>query len=365
MKIRLILVCWTVVMPAGCGGNVRREKAQEEMCAYDFSAIDARIQGWVDKGYYPGASILIVKDSRVVFERYYGTYTPRTVVYLASAGKWLASATIAALADEGRLSWDDPASKWLPEFTDIKGQATLRQLMSHTSGYPDYHTPPHRDVYQTLVESSAAIVPLEAVAAPGEAFQYGGLAMQTAGRMAERASGMEWEALFQTKIAGPLGMKATHFTPVDDGEGHAPMLGGGARGTLGDYANFLSMVSHRGVFKGRRILSETAIDSMEADHVRGATVNRGEFVERVRGGTHNGIYGLGLWREELDGQGRAVLISSPSWAGTYPWIDKTTNVYGIFLTHVDTAKANPDGFSGFYASPVLATMVRQAIAAGR
>lgn len=365
MRIKLAFIGWAVVLLVGCGSTMQKEKTLKQINAYDFSEIDAQIQTWIKKGYYPGASILIVKDDRVVLERYYGTYTPQTVVYLASAGKWPASATIASLVDEGRLSWDDPVAKWLPEFTDIKGQATLRQLMSHTSGYPDYHSPPKRDVYQTLIESAAAIVPLDAVASPGEVFLYGGLAMQTAGRMAEAAGGMEWEALFQTKVAKPLQMKATRFTPVDDGEGHAPMLGGGARGTLNDYGNFLSMVSHHGVFRGRRILSESAIRQMEADHVGSATVHRGEFVERVRGGTHTGIYGLGLWREELDTQGQAVLISSPSWAGTYPWIDRANNIYGIFLTHVDTAKANPDGFSGFTASPILATMTRLAIAADR
>jgi hypothetical protein len=107
--------------------------------------------------------------------------------------------------------------------------------------------------------------------------------------------------------------------------------------------------------------------------VRGAFVKRPEFVERVRGATHNGIYGLGLalwsksggaarpratrptpqgeWREELDKRGRAVLISSPSWAGAYPWIDKTTGVYGVMLAHVEGPAVGRDKFSGFYSSP--------------
>ena len=110
-------------------------KAAEVELPYDFSAISQRIQIWVDKGYYPGASLIVAKDNKVICEHYFGNYTPQTQVYIASSGKWLAAATIAAVVDEGKLSWDDPVSKWLPAFTDVKGQATLRQLLSHTSGY--------------------------------------------------------------------------------------------------------------------------------------------------------------------------------------------------------------------------------------
>ena len=46
-----------------------------------------------------------------------GIILPETEVYIASAGKWLAAATLAAVVDEGKLSWDDNVNKWLPEFT--------------------------------------------------------------------------------------------------------------------------------------------------------------------------------------------------------------------------------------------------------
>ncbi len=220
------------------------------------------------------------------------------------------------------------ASKWLPEFKDDpKGSATIRQMLSHTSGYRPYQPADKPvDKYQTLAESVEHILPLPPVYKPGERFDYGGLAMQVAGRMAEEATGKDWETLFQERIARPLKMKNTHFTPVDQGGGHSPMLGGGARSTMRDYANFLAMIAGNGVFMGKRVLSEKAVAEMQADQVRGAMVGRGEFVERVRGSTHNGIYGLGEWREELDEHGKAVLLSSPSWAGAYPWIDKTTGV---------------------------------------
>jgi serine-type D-Ala-D-Ala carboxypeptidase len=330
---------------------------------YDFSPVAKQIQGWVDRQYYPGAGLLAAKDNQVIYERCFGEFTPDTVVLIASSGKWLAAATIMSLVEDGIITLDDPASKWLPEFKDDpKGIGTIRQMLSHTSGYRPYQPNDKPvDKYQTVAESVEHIVPLPPVYKPGERFDYGGLAMQVAGRMAEAATGKDWETLFQERIARPLKMTNTHFIPVDQGGGHSPMLGGGARSTLHDYAKFLAMIAGNGQLKGKRVLSEKAVAEMQADQVRGASVKGGEFVERVRGLKHNGVYGLGEWREQLDGQGNAVLLSSPSWAGAYPWIDKTAGVYGIFIAHVDVDKANKDHFSGFYSSPVLATMVREAL----
>lgn len=326
---------------------------------YDFSPIDKKINSWVDKGYYPGASIAIFKDNKNVYEDYFGNYKPETVVFIASAGKWLAAATVAAVVEDAKLSWDDKVAKWLPEFTDIKGQATLRQLFSHTSGYPDYQPKGnHRDDYQTLEESVKHIVSLPTDTIPGTEFHYGGLAMQVAGRMAELASGKDFETIFQEKIAKPLGMENTHFTPVDLGGGHSPMLGGGARCTLRDYAHFLEMIANDGMYKGGTVLKKTSVQEMQANQVKNALVKPGEYVENARASNHKSIYGLGEWREELNQNNEAVLISSPSWAGAYPWIDKENKVYGFLLTHVIPEVANKDGFSSFLSSPIMATMTR-------
>ena len=330
---------------------------------YDFKPVDDRIRGWVEKAYYEGAAVRIVKNDSVLFEKYYGNYTPETEAYIASAGKWLAAATIAAVVDEGKISWDDKAKKWLPELKDQKGQATLAQLLSHTAGYPDYQPKgAHPDDYQTLAESVRHIVDLPAQHAPGAVFSYGGLAMQVAGRMTELAAGKNWESIFQEKIAGPLRMKNTHFTPVDTTPGHNPMLGGGARTTLPDYANFLSMIMNNGIFEGKRVLSEEAIRYMEADHVKDAAVKPGEFVEKARGRKGKDIYGLGHWREETDEAGNPTLLSSPGWAGAYPWVDRKNRIYGFILVRVNTANAGKDGFSSFYASPELPLMVRAIVA---
>jgi CubicO group peptidase (beta-lactamase class C family) len=314
----------------------------------------------------PGAADVASQD-KPIYEKYFGNYTPETVAYIASAGKWLAAAAIAAVVDEGLLSWDDKVKKWLPSFAGPKGEATLRQLLSHTAGYPDYQPRGrHPDDYSSLQESVSQIVDLPADTIPGAVFHYGGLAMQVAGRVTELASGKDWETIFREKIAGPLDMPATHFTPVDTTPGHNPMLGGGARTTLRDYFHFLEMIAHDGIYKGKRILTAESIREMQADQVRSARLapgGGGEYVARTRGRRGRDIYGLGEWREEVNEKGEAILISSPSWAGAYPWIDKKNRVYGFFLARVNVDKANAGHFSAFYSSPVLPVKVREALGA--
>lgn len=349
MKQLLVILCF-----CGCFWPTFAQKIPK-----NFLPIQHKIQTWIDSGHYQGASIVVFQNNRVLYKQYFGTYRPETVVYIASAGKWLAAATIAALVDEGKLHWDDKVKHWLPNFTDAKGEATLAQLLSHTAGYPDYQPEDNPiDITQDLPTSIAHILPLPADTLAGTKFKYGGLSMQVAGRIAELASGKSWEELFQEKIARPLEMTQTHFTPVDSAGGHAPMLGGGARSTLQDYSHFLTMIFNKGMFKGKRILSENTIAFMQSDQIKRAKVQAGEFVERARGRKGTDIYGLGEWREEVNAQGEATLLSSPSWAGAYPWIDKTNGVYGFFLTHVTGFKK---GFSPFFISHQLALDVRKAL----
>jgi hypothetical protein len=114
------------------------------------------------------------------------------------------------------------------------------------------------------------------------------------------------------------------------------------------------MIYNNGMCHGKRILSAAVIKVMQADHVGNGFVMPNEFVEYVRGSKRKDIYGLGEWREEVNRNGEATLISSPSWAGAYPRIDKKDHMFGFFLTHITGFK---NDFSSFFASPVLAMMV--------
>ena len=357
MKGRLLIVIFISICFIAGSCNVSSVQGSR----YNFSLLDSVIQGWVSKEYYPGASICVVKNDSVIFQKNYGSYTPDTKVYVASAGKWVAAAVIGAVVDSTSLEWDDPVEKWLPEFKgDAKGKILLRQLLSHTSGVRPYLPEPRVDNYNHLDSAIIEILPLDTVFTPGSRFQYGGLAMQIAGRMAEVAMEKEFETLFQELLAQPLEMKNSHFTPINTDGGHAPMLGGGLCTTLNDYIHFLSMIYHEGTYEGKRILTAETVKEMQANQVKDALVSPGEYTEIALGQSHTGIYGLGEWRELIDKKtGEAYQISSPGWAGAYPWINKRDSVYGFFITHVAGSSAKEDGFSSFYGSPVISRTVSE------
>lgn len=324
---------------------------------YDFSPLDQLIGSWIQKSYYPGASVCIVRNNQVVFQQSYGNYTPDTKVYVASAGKWVAAATIAAVVDKTKLDWDDTVEKWLPEFRgNPQGNIKLRQLLSHTSGVRDYLPNPEIDTFAVLKKSVARILKLDTTFRAGSRFQYGGLAMQIAGRMAEVAYGKDFETIFQKEIARPLGMSNSHFVPINLEGGHAAMLGGGLQTTLNDYMRFLNMIFHDGTYKGKHILNKETVTEMQSDQIVNAKVLPGEYIEKAFGTFHNGIYGLGQWREKVDSNGIAYQISSPGWAGAYPWMNKKDSVYGFFITHVQGSAALSDGVSPFYDVPVISKL---------
>lgn len=98
-------------------------------------------------------------------------------------------------------------------------------------------------------------------------------------------------------------MKNSHFTPINTDGGHAPMLGGGLCTTMNDYLHFLSMIYHDGMYNGKQIISAETVKEMQVDQVKGAIIpsnNSDNYVAKGLGQSHNGIYGLGEWRELID-----------------------------------------------------------------
>lgn len=322
--------------------------------------LDEKLQGWVDSGYYNGVSIQVFHKNKPFFSANYGDCSSKTVVNVASAGKWVVSATLAAIVDKGLMSWSDPVKKYLPQFRDTRGEATLSELLSHTSGFMDYQpTNRKRDDYQSLAEAVNNIFLLPVDSIPGTKFKYGGLSMQIAGRMAEIATGKNWESLFQEYIAIPLNMKSSHFIPVSTEPGFNPMLAGGFKTSMDDYIRFLEMISHYGKYHGKNVLSRSSVLIIESDQIKDAKIASENYVLRSRQNKHDGIYGLGVWREEIDSNRVATLVSSPGWAGAYPWVDRKNNSYGFMIAKVKD-KAAKNGFSSFYGSAVLPLIVREA-----
>ena len=165
----------------------------------------------------PSASIAVVTDGKLQFTKAYGrqrgdTSAPTvTAAYpIASVSKQVTAAAVLLLAEEGRLSLDDPVSKYLPELSDAD-KITLRQLLSHTSGYRDYW--PQNYAFSAMFTPAKpqdildrwAKAPLDF--APGSQWQYSNTGFVVAGLIVEKVSGEPFMAFLQRRIFGPLGMK--------------------------------------------------------------------------------------------------------------------------------------------------------------
>ena len=126
-----------LIFLAGMAGLCACVKGTHTQKAYDFAPLDSIISSWMDKGYYPGGAVCVMKDDSVLFRKDYGGFTDSTQVYVASAGKWVAAAVVAAVVDMTALDWDDPVEKWLPEFRgDAKGGYSVAEAAFAYVGYP-------------------------------------------------------------------------------------------------------------------------------------------------------------------------------------------------------------------------------------
>src|SRR5450759_1536934 len=115
-----------------------------------------------------------------------------------------------SVVDEGRLSLDDHVIKYIPSFSGDKSSITIRQLLSHTSGLPAdsglSSSGCLSDRFTTLATCADKIAAGPLIAAPGTEFNYGGVSMQVAGRVAEIVEARPWEEIFQQRIARPLAL---------------------------------------------------------------------------------------------------------------------------------------------------------------
>jgi CubicO group peptidase (beta-lactamase class C family) len=167
----------------------------------------------------PSASIAIVQQGRVVYAQSYGDarLEPRTPARpemrysIGSISKQFTATAILMLAEQHKLSLDDPVSKYLPDLTRAS-EVTVRQLLSHTSGYQDYwpqdYVPPFmtREVTAEEILSRWAKKPLDF--APGTEWQYSNTGYVIAGVIAEKASGVPLWELLRSRVFTPLAIES-------------------------------------------------------------------------------------------------------------------------------------------------------------
>jgi CubicO group peptidase (beta-lactamase class C family) len=174
----------------------------------------------------PGVSVAVVENGRLAYVRAFGmadleNQRPATVetrYAIGSISKQFTAAALLLLQEQGKLSLDDCVSKYFPDLTRAN-EITIRQLLSHTSGYEDYAPQDYIVPEWTQPTSPAAILarwakkPLNFE--PGAKWQYSNTNYVLAGEIFEKVAGQPLVAFLKEKIFVPLGMASAGDWPPD------------------------------------------------------------------------------------------------------------------------------------------------------
>jgi uncharacterized protein YbbC (DUF1343 family)/CubicO group peptidase (beta-lactamase class C family) len=335
--------------------------------------IDGSINRAIERGQVRGAVVLVGRRGAIAYARAAGqrvvgppseAMTRDTVFDMASLTKPVATATsVMILVEEGHLRLTDRISRALPELDNHgKGAITLDQLLRHRAGLiPDN---PLAD-YQNGRESAwKRIADLDLEGRPGEQFRYSDVGFLILGRLVERTSGQRLDEFVKERVFDVLGMKDSHFRPVDPagassaripvdrvaptepespggrmlrGVVHDPRaraLGGvaghaGLFATADDLAIFAQTLLKGGLGpNGRRVLSPLAVRAMLDAAATPPNQRRGLGwdVQTSYSTPRGGLFGR-------------ASFGHTGFTGTSLWIDPETETFVIILT----SRLHPDG----------------------
>jgi CubicO group peptidase (beta-lactamase class C family) len=354
--------------------------------------IDQLLRRVTDTGAIPGLVAVAGTSREVIYQGAFGKrdmskpqpMTIDSVFWIASLTKAVTSVAAMQLVEQGRLSLDGPIAAVLPELAEpqvlegfeadgspklrrARGPITLRQLLSHTSGfcYDTFNADMTAYIERTgtppIVTCTHAALQLPLTADPGTRWQYG-IGVDWVGKAIEAASGQRLDACFRDNIFAPLGMNDTAFKISDamrqrlvgmhargpDGslvpipfeleqEPEVLMGGGGLYGTAPDYLAFARMILNKGRGDDRQLLKPETVDLMVRNHIGDLLVPR---FTSVAPAFSNDVdlypdmpkkWGLGfLINTAISPEGRSA--GSLAWAGlanAYYWIDPVRDVAGV------------------------------------
>jgi CubicO group peptidase (beta-lactamase class C family) len=349
----------------------------------------------VTTGKIAGAVLLIQQHGQPVSLESFGVrdvenkhpMTADTIFRLYSMSKAITSVAAMMLVDDGKISLDDPLSKYIPAFADVKvalesrdkdGRPTLvsepadrpiriEDLLRHTSGltYGFYGDSPVRKLYANSglfdgdfdnAEFAERIAKLPLAEQPGTLWDYGH-STDVLGRVIEVVSGQSLFQFEKERLLGPLGMRETSFylddeakrariaepLPADRFTGPIagikdPTLprrwesgGAGMIGTIGDYARFAQMLLNGGTLDGRRYLKPGTVAMMTSDHIGPeAKIARDYFY--FPGETSG--FGLGFAVRTQEPANTSWPLGEYRWdgvAGTFFFIDPKDDMFAICM----------------------------------
>jgi CubicO group peptidase (beta-lactamase class C family) len=214
--------------PAASAGPPPRfaDAARAQKLAAAFPDINRLFAAWVDRVHMPGAAMGIVIDGGLAWSRTFGvtdtgTKTPVTeesVFRIASMTKSFTALAILKLRDEGKLSLDEPVSKYVPELAGLRYPTsdspvlTIRHLMTHSEGFPEDNPWGDRQLAQPQSTMSAWMkqnIPFSTV--PGTEYEYSNYGFAILGQIVERVSKQPYDEYVSANILAPLQLRDTTF----------------------------------------------------------------------------------------------------------------------------------------------------------
>ncbi len=326
---------------AGGGGGSNNNSVVNQVAEYDFKAVEAALQEFLtENGRFDGITITLVdREQGTVYEGAFGDHSLDIVVQLASASKMPSVSLLMALDGDESLNFDisAPIDNYLP-WDGVYGDRTTEQLVSNTSGIPglergfaDYG--PHEcqfSIDANLLECAETLytVLVPGTVPPATQFDYGGSQWQLAGAVAETVTNSTWNQAFAKYIGEPCGLDVFTYGnmtfDIDGWTGHPDSLAGqqnahvegGAISNMQDYAKLLLMHLRGGRCGDNQILSQQAIDAMQADRAG------------PLGGTGAGTgYGMGWWIWYGTATNNEV-VYDPGTFGAISWLDMERGIGG-------------------------------------
>jgi CubicO group peptidase (beta-lactamase class C family) len=225
-RASLAAVALTVLV---AGGPVRgADSSNSAKLKTAFPEIDRLFTAFAADGHVPGAAWGVVIDGELA---HVGTTGIRevasrapvdrdTVFRIASMTKSFTAMSILKLRDEGKLSLDDPAERYVPELKKLKylttdsPKITIRHLLSHSEGFPEDNPWGDQQLARSEAEFSQMLergIPFSN--APGVAYEYSNYGFAILGRVVSRASGIDYADYVTANILRPLGMTSTTLEP--------------------------------------------------------------------------------------------------------------------------------------------------------
>ncbi len=218
---RLFLLFGILSLLLGAPFSVRANNMNRNPALQNAVQIDAIVhQAGYDRPDTPGMSVIVIRDGKVLFKRAYGLAdveagtpnTTGTTFRLASISKQFTAMAILMLMERGRLRLDSHLSDFFPDFPEYGREITIRHLLTHTAGLPDYvalipggqkEQLNDQDALHLLEQQKSGSFP------PGTRFEYSNSGYVLLGLIVARASGEPFARFLQKNIFQPLQMSHT------------------------------------------------------------------------------------------------------------------------------------------------------------